>query len=128
MATDNPRVAAYLQPTDFKLLKEFSEKHHLSLSQAVGRIIAEYFGSSLPEHTSSTQVRAEAVEGLEAFVKEIVDERAQYIIDTTEQVISCLKERIELFAANDLAKARMEGDLEILNQELKPLSNSTPAA
>jgi len=43
MATNNPKVSAYISPHIFDRFKEFYEERQLSMSQAVAVIFAEYF-------------------------------------------------------------------------------------
>jgi hypothetical protein len=56
MVTPNPKVSAYVPQAIKDRLKQFSEEHDLSESQAVSAILAEYFGM--------TQVLGRAPEGL----------------------------------------------------------------
>ena len=64
MPTDNPRVAAYLQPQTFKCLKTYCKENRLSISEGVGRILGEYFGVLPQELPSGTdwETRLAAVE------------------------------------------------------------------
>ena len=58
MATSNPRVTAYIQPTNKERLKEYQQKHGLATeSQAIDRILSEYFVGVIPIADSVTLKR-----------------------------------------------------------------------
>lgn len=105
MATENPRVTAYVQATSYELLKRFIDERGLSLSQGVDRIIVEYLGGVTPPESrtsivlSNTPVRAEAVKGLETFVVGIVDARTRVTIDSTQAIVADFQARLEMLEA-----------------------------
>lgn len=111
MATENPRVTAYVQATSYELLKKFIDERGLSLSQGVDRIIVEYLGGVRPPESRTsillrnTPVRAEAVEGLETFVAAIVEARSQFILDSTQAIVADFQARLESLEATQVGSA-----------------------
>jgi len=67
MATDNPKISAYVPKAVYDRFIQFKEESNLSMSQAVIKILSEYFsisiGSDIPnEFTSSLPSRLESLE------------------------------------------------------------------
>jgi|GEM_PF-1757418 len=67
MATDNPKISAYVPKAVYDRFILFKEENDLSMSQAVIKILSEYFsisiGSDIPnEFTSSLPSRLESLE------------------------------------------------------------------
>lgn len=54
MATKNPRVVGYIQPTTHEKLKQFMEEYNVSESKALDLILGEYFGVEVPRVTLSS--------------------------------------------------------------------------
>jgi hypothetical protein len=51
MATKNPRVAAYIQPTTHEKLKAYMIANNLTESKAIDVILGEFFGVEVPRVT-----------------------------------------------------------------------------
>jgi hypothetical protein len=54
MATKNPRVVGYIQPSTHEKLKQFMEEYNISESKALDLILGEYFGVEVPRVASSS--------------------------------------------------------------------------
>lgn len=92
MGTNNPKVSAYVPAAIKNRLTQFTEEHNLSESQAVTRILAQYFGmtevlgQSSQETVGVTLGRMEALEqGLASFA-ESVEQRLQELGESIKKL------------------------------------------
>jgi hypothetical protein len=83
MATKNPRVVAYIQPSTHEKLKRYMEEQGLSESKALDVILGEYFGVEVPRltlgSTSSSTLDTERLAALEqqmAELKAVVEKKS----------------------------------------------------
>jgi len=53
MATENPKISAYVPQVVYDRFKKFQEEHKLSMSQAATKLIADYLGVDLKDETTN---------------------------------------------------------------------------
>jgi len=53
MATENPKISAYVPQVVYNRFKKFQEEHKLSMSQAATKLIADYLGVDLKDETTN---------------------------------------------------------------------------
>jgi ATP-dependent RNA circularization protein (DNA/RNA ligase family) len=78
MATKNPRVVGYIQPSTHEKLKQFMEEYNISESKALDLILGEYFGVEVPRVASSStlDVDSKINEAIAPLQKQIEELRA----------------------------------------------------